>query len=325
MSFATLTRRLAIAAGITFAFGTTLAHAAFPERAITIVVSDQAGGPGDIVARTLGKLMSDSMGQPVIVDNRPGAYGSLGLAGVAKAKPDGYTLGLVFMPHTASQTLYRRTPYDLQKDFTPLAKVADLFNVLITNKSVPAKTPTELAALAKAKPGKMTYGSGSTGSPAHLSGELFARQASLDVLHVPFKGPVDALTQLIGGHVDYMFLSLPVAMPMIKSDRVVPLALTSDLPSPALPGVPTMMQAGFKDFVVLDWMGFVAPVGTPSDVAARLSAELKKATASPEYRERVGVLGIEPAFAGPAEFGGLLGREVTKWKKFIGQINLSLD
>lgn len=325
MIFATTTRRLALAAGFALAFGTSLAQAAFPERTITIVVSDQAGGPGDIIARSLGKLMGDSMKQTVIIENRPGAYGSLGLAAVAKAKPDGYTLGLVFMPHTASQTLYKRTPYDLQKDFVPLAKVADLYNVLIANKSVPVKTPTELAALAKSKPGQMTYGSASTGSPAHLSGELFARQAGLDVLHVPFKGPVDALTQLVGGRVDYMFLSLPVAMPLIKADRVVPLALTSDRPSPALPAVPTMMQSGFKDFVVLDWMGFVAPVGTPPDVVARLSAELQKATASPDYRERLSVLGIEPAFAGPAEFGSLIQREITKWERFIRQLGLSIE
>lgn len=301
------------------------AWAEYPERPITIMVSDQAGGPGDIVARAIGRQLGEAMKQTVLVENRPGAFGSLGLGAVAKAKPDGYTLGVVFMPHTVGQTLYKGTPYNLRKDFAPLAKVGDLFNVLVVNKSVAAKTPTELAALAAARPGQMNFGSGSTGSPAHLSGEMFKRQAGIDVMHVPFKGPVDAMTNLVGGRVDFMFLSLPVALPMIKNDKLTPLAVTGNRPSSVLPGVPTMAQAGFKDFVVLDWMGLLAPAGTPAPVLQRLTDEIQKASATAEYREAVAPLGIEPAFAGPAELGALIDREVAKWDQFIQQIGLKLE
>jgi len=319
-------RIVTVAAGLAVALGLHLpAWADYPVRPVTVIVSDQAGGPGDIVARTLGKILGDSLKQPVLVENRPGAYGSLGLAAVARAKPDGYTLGVIFMPHTASQTLFKGTPYNLRKDFAPLAKVADLSNVLVVNKSVPAKTPTELAAYAKGRPGQMNFGSGSTGSPSHLSGELFKRQAGIDAAHVPFKGPVDAVTNLIGGRVDFMFLSMPVAMPMIKADKLTALAVTGTRSSSALPGVPTMSQAGFKDFVVLDWMGFVAPAGTPTAVVDRLAAELQKAVAAPEYRDRVAALGIEAGYGSPMELGGLIDREVSKWEQFIGQIGLSLE
>lgn len=315
----------AVAFGAVLGSGIPAVHAAYPERPITIVVSDQAGGPGDIIARAIGKIMGASLKQPVLVENKPGVYGSLGLSAVAKAKPDGYTLGVIFMPHTVSQTLYKGTPYDLRKDFTPLAKVADLFNVLIVNNNLTARTPDELAGLARAQPGAMNFGSGSTGSPAHLAGELFKRQAGVEVEHVPFKGPFDAMTNLVGGRVDFMFLSLPVALPMIESHKVVPLAVTSNRTAPRIPQVPTMMEAGFKDFTVLDWMGILAPAGLPPEVADRLEAALRQAVESDEYKTSVSMLGIEPDFAGPAELGALINSEIAKWETFIGQIGLSID
>ena len=211
------------------------ATAAYPDKPVTIVVSDQAGGPGDVIARAFGQQLTASMKQPVIVENRPGAYTTLGLAQVAKAKPDGYTLGIMFMPHTVLSTLYKGTPYDIRKSFTPISKAADLFNVLVVNKDVPAKTVAQLATSIKSRPGQVNYASGGTGTPAHLAGELFKRQSGLDVQHIPFKGPADALTNLIGGRVEMMFLSLPVAMPMVNAGKVNALAVTSERPAPAVP------------------------------------------------------------------------------------------
>lgn len=301
------------------------AIAAWPDKPITIVVSDQAGGPGDIVARAIGQQLGESLKQSVVVDNRPGAFGTLGLRAVAQAKPDGYTLGIVFMPHTVSQTLFKGTPYQLRTDFTPVAKVADLFNVLVVNKASAARTPQELAAQMKARPGQLSFASGSAGSPAHLSGELFNRVAATQSQHVPFKGPVDALTNLVGGRVDYMFLSLPVAMPMIKGDKIVPLAVTSNRAAPALPQVPTMAQSGFPEFVMLDWMGIVGPAKLPADVLSTLSEEIRKIVLSPTFRERIAAVGMDAAFANGTDLGALIDREITKWERFTQQAGIALQ
>lgn len=298
---------------------------AFPAKSVTLVVSDQAGGPGDIVARALADHMSGTLKQSVVVENRPGAYGTLGLRAVAQAKADGHTLGIVFMPHTVSQTLFKGTPYKLRTDFTPLAKVADLFNVLLVRNDLPARTAQELAALGRQRAGALSYGSGSAGSPAHLSGELFKRQAGVDALHVPFRGPVDALTNLVGGRVDFMFLSLPVAMPMIKGDKVRALAVTSAGPAAALPALPTMKAAGFPDFLVQDWMGVVGPAGLPPAVAQALGEALRQAAASPAFRERLATLGMEPGFAPGPELGALIDSEVGKWERFIRDVGVTLD
>jgi tripartite-type tricarboxylate transporter receptor subunit TctC len=298
---------------------------AFPEKSVTLVVSDQAGGPGDIVARALAEHMSGSLKQTVLVENRPGAYGTLGLRAVAQARPDGHTLGIVFMPHTVSQTLFKGTPYRLRSDFTPLAKVADLFNVLIVRNDLPVRSAQELAALARQRAGGLNYGSASPGSPAHLSAELFKRQAGVDALHVPFRGPVDALSNLIGGRVDFMFLSLPVAMPMVKADKVRALAVTSPRAAVALPVLPTMQGSGFPDFVVLDWMGVVGPAGLPPAVAQTLGDTLRQAAGSPAFRDKLATLGMEPGFAPGPELGALIDSEVGKWERFIRDVGITLE
>lgn len=298
---------------------------AFPEKSVTLVVSDQAGGPGDIVARALAEHMSGTLKQSVLVENRPGAYGTLGLRAVAQAKPDGHTLGIVFMPHTVSQTLFKGTPYKLRSDFTPLAKVADLFNVLIVRNDLPVRDAKGLAALARQRAGGLSFGSASAGSPAHLSAELFKRQTGVDALHVPFRGPVDALTNLIGGRVDFMFLSLPVALPMVKADKVRALAVTSPRPAAAVPGLPTMQAAGFPDFVVLDWMGVVGPAGLPPAVAQVLGDALRQAAGSANFRERLATLGMEPGFATGGELGALIDSEVGKWERFIRDVGITIE
>ena len=323
-------RSFSLAAGlITTAVGCSIAslpaRAAFPDKPVTIVVSDQAGGPADVIARTLGQQLSASLKQPVIVENRPGAYTTLGLAQVAKAKPDGYTLGIMFMPHTVLSTLYKGTPYDVRKSFTPISKAADLFNALVVNKDVPVKSVADLVSHIRSKPGQINFGSGGTGTPAHLSGELLKRQAGLDMQHIPFKGPADALNNVIGGRVDLMFLSLPVAMPMVQSGKLNALAVTSDRAAPAAPHLPTMTQSGFRDFVVLDWMGVVGPAGMPADLVALLNGEVAKAVASSELRDRLKPLGIEPTSSTAAEFSALIDREVGKWEQFTKQLGVSLD
>lgn len=298
---------------------------AFPERSIILIVSDQAGGPGDIVARALADQMSSSLKQSVLVENRPGAFGTLGLRAVAQAKPDGHTLGIVFMPHTVGQTLFKATPYKLQTDFTPLAKVADVFNVLTVRNDLPIRSADDLVKLARTTTGGLSYGSASPGSPAHLSAELFKRQAGFEALHVPFRGPVDALSNLIGGRIDFMFLSLPVAMPMIKAGKVRALAVTSDRPAAALPTLPTMQAAGFPDFLVLDWMGVVGPAGLPPATAQSLSDALRKAVGSASFREKLATLGMEPGFAPGNELGALINSEVIKWDRFISDLGIRIE
>ncbi len=301
------------------------ALAAYPEKPITLVVSDQAGGPGDVIARSLGQSLSASLKQPVIVENRPGAYATLGLAQVAKARPDGYTLGIMFMPHTVLSTLYKATPYNIRQSFTPISKAADLFNVLVVSKETPAKSVSELVAFIKSKPGQINYASGGTGTPSHLAGELFKQQAGVDMAHIPFKGPVDAMSNLIGGRVNLMFLSLPVALPLVKSGKLDALAVTGDRRSPALSALPTMAQAGFKNFVIRDWMGLVGPAGMPPEITALLNAEVAKAVAGQELKDRLGPLGMEPAASTSAEFGALIQQEVGKWEQFTRQLGVSLD
>ena len=322
----TLVTRLlsAVSATLALAHATVFAQT-LPDRPVTLFVSDQAGGPGDIVARALAEQLSGTLKQPVVVENRPGAFGTLGLRAVTQAKADGHTLGIVFMPHTVGQTLFKGTPYKLRTDFTPLAKVADLFNVLVVPAASTARNAQDLAAQARQRAGGMSYASAGPGSPAHLSGELFKRQAGVDALHVPFRGPVDALTNLIGGRVDFMFLSLPVAMPMVKAEKVRALAVTSGRPAAALPSVPPMKAAGYPDFVVLDWMGVVGPAGLPPAVTQALGDALRQAAASAGFREKIATLGMEPGFAPGPEFGALIDAEVGKWERFIRDVGITIE
>jgi tripartite-type tricarboxylate transporter receptor subunit TctC len=298
------------------AAGPALAES-FPTKPIKLVVGFPPGGINDIVARVVGQKLSESLGQPVIVDNRAGAGGTIGADSVAKAKPDGYTLLLGSVSNIAmAPSQYKALPYDPTKDFMPVALLASAPNILVVNPSLPVKSVKELIALAKQKPGQLSYASAGNGTSNHLTVELLKVLADIDLVHIPYKGDTPAVTDVIGGQVPMMFPTLPVALPHIKSGKLRAIAVSSAKPTSLMPGVPTVAESGgLPDFEVSVWVGILAPAGTPKDIVERISAELTKIVRLPEIRERLASLGAEPAPMGPAQFTGYIKSETAKWSK----------
>ena len=262
----------------------------YPAKPIRFVVPFPAGGPLDLVARSIGQELSRSWGQPVIVDNRPGAGGNIGADLVAKAPPDGYTILMgAVSTHAINVTLYSKLPYDPINDFAPITLVTSVPNVLVLHPSVPAHNVTELIALAKAKPGQLNFASGSTGSAGHLAGELFKTMAGVDMVHIPYKGAAPAVVDLLAGHVSLMFDNLSSALPNIRAGRVRAIAVTTLKRSPLLPALPTISESGLSGFDVSTWFGVFAPGGTPPAVVARLNAEIVRILNTAQMRERLGM------------------------------------
>ncbi len=290
----------------------------YPARPIRFVVPFPAGGPLDLVARSIGQELSRSWGQPVIVDNRPGAGGNIGADLVAKAPPDGYTILMgAVSTHAINVTLYSKLPYDPINDFAPITLVTSVPNVLVLHPSVPAHNVTELIALAKAKPGQLNFASGSTGSAGHLAGELFKTMAGVDMVHIPYKGAAPAVVDLLAGHVALIFDNMSSALPNIKACRVRAIAVTTLNRSPLLPALPTISESGLGGFDVSTWFGVFAPGGTAPAVVARLNAEIVRILSTAQMRERLGLLGAEPAANKPDEFAAFIKAEILKYAKVI--------
>ncbi|HWI79914.1 MAG TPA: tripartite tricarboxylate transporter substrate binding protein [Ramlibacter sp.] len=289
----------------------------YPSRPIKLVVGFPPGGINDIVARIVGQKLSESLGQPVVVDNRAGAGGTIGADSVAKAKPDGYTLLLGSVSNIAmAPSQYKALPYDPTKDFTPVALLASAPNILVVNSSLPIKSVKDLIALAKQKPGQISYASAGNGTSNHLTVELLKVLADIDLVHIPYKGDTPAITDVIGGQVPMMFPTLPVALPHIKSGKLRAIAVSSAKPTSLMPGVPTVAESGgLPDFEVSVWVGILAPAGTPKDIVERLSTELTKIVRLPEIKEKLASLGAEPATMDPARFAGYIKSETAKWSK----------
>ncbi|MDB5883519.1 MAG: hypothetical protein JWP43_3397 [Ramlibacter sp.] len=289
----------------------------FPSKPIKLIVGFPPGGINDIVARVVGQKLSESLGQPVIIDNRAGAGGTIGADLVAKAKPDGYTLLLGSVSNIAmAPSQYKALPYDPVKDFTPVALLASAPNILVVNPSLPVKSVKDLIALAKQKPGQLSYASAGNGTSNHLTVELLKVLADIDLVHIPYKGDTPAITDVIGGQVPMMFPTLPVALPQIKSGKLRAIAVSSAKPTSLMPGVPTVAESGgLPDFEVSVWVGILAPAGTPKDIAERLSAELTRIVRLPEVKEKLASLGAEPATMDPAQFAGYIKSETAKWSK----------
>jgi tripartite-type tricarboxylate transporter receptor subunit TctC len=294
------------------------AAAAYPDRPIRLVVPFPAGGAADVMARGMAERLGAELGRQVVVDNRGGAGGAPAAESVAKAPPDGYTLLFGTMGTQAiNPALYPKLRYDPLKDFAPVSLTHLTPRVLVVGPSVTAKNVAGLVSLARARPGGLTYGSAGNGSSSHLAGALFESLAGVDLVHVPYKGSAPLVTDLLSGRVDMTFDSYAVYEEHIRSGRVRALAVTSRQRMGALPQVPTVAEAGVKGYEVSNWLGVLAPAGTPGDVIATLHAALGRAMATPALRRQLVALGIEPAFGTPEAFAALIRAELPKWAAIV--------
>jgi tripartite-type tricarboxylate transporter receptor subunit TctC len=306
-----------IAALMMVASGATVAQS-YPTRPIRLVVPSSAGaGVTDIMARLVGQHLSMSLGQQIVIDNRPGASGILGAEVVAKAPPDGYTLLIANVSLIVNPYLYAKMPYDPLTDFMPVTMVNSAPLQLVVHPSVPANSVAELVAYAKSRPGQLNYGSGGLGSTPFLSAELFKSITGIDVVHVPYKGGAPALTELVGGQLTFMIENVPGTTPFVKSGKLRALAITSTERSPLAPDLPTMVEAGVPGYEMSGWNGIFAPKGTPTEIVARLHAELAKLLRAPEVKEQFAALGAEPIGDAPDQFAAFLKADTARWGKII--------
>jgi len=298
----------------------------YPQKTIHIVVPFPAGGYSDSLARLVGKNMAQAFGQAVVVDNRPGAGGNIGADIVAKSAPDGYTLVMgTIGTHAINSALYKHMPYDGIKDFTPVAFVADAETVLVVNPAIPATSVAALIALAKAKPGELTFASGGAGTTGHLAGELFEGATGTKMVHVPYKGNAPAMTDLVAGQVAMSFATLQTALPFIKSGKLVALATLGTARSAALPNVPTLEESGLHGFEVRNWTGLLAPAGTPDAIVKKLAAEVHAIMGSAEIQQRLTGDGLAYTQMGPDQFAAFVRSETDKWTKIVKAAGVQMD
>jgi tripartite-type tricarboxylate transporter receptor subunit TctC len=298
----------------------------YPSKPIHFVVPYPAGGPLDTVARLLGQKVSESVKQPVIIDNKPGAGGNIGADAVAKSPPDGYTILMgAVATHAINPTLYTNIPYDPVKDFAPVTQVASTPNVLVVNPSLPVHDVREFIAYAKAHPGQLNFGSGSTGSAGHLAGELFKTMAGVQMVHVPYKGAGPAMQDLIGGQIQLMFDNLASSLGQIRAGKVRALAVTTAKRSSLAPELPTIAESGLPGFDISTWFGVFAPGGTPPAIVARLHEEFAKALAAPDVREKMLNLGAEPVGNTPAQFAAYIRSEAEKYARLVKASGAKVD
>jgi len=301
-------------------FGSASAWAqSYPSKPIRLVVPYPPGGPLDIMARAIGQKLTEAWHQPVVVDNRAGAGGNIGADLVAKSPADGYTLLMgAVATHAINPTLYAKIPYDPVKDFAPVALVAQVPNILVVNPAVPAKSVKELVELARAKPGYLNFGSGSTGSTGHLAGELFKTMAGVQMVHIPYKGGAPAMADLLAGQVQLMFDNLANALPNVRAGRLRALAVTTLARSPAMPDLPTMAESGLPGFDLTTWFGLMVPAGTPPEIVVKLNAEIVRALNAKDMRERLEKMGAEPpANNTPEHFAAFIRAEAGKYAKVV--------
>lgn len=289
----------------------------YPAKPIHLVVGYAAGGATDSIARIIGQKLAEELGQPVVVDNRPGAGATIASDFVAKAAPDGYTIFMSTIANTINTTLYRHLPFGFERDFAPISQVATVPNVLVVNPSVPAKTVQEFVAYAKDNPGKIYFASSGNGSSIHLSGELFNMVADVKLVHVPYKGSAPAVVDLMSGQVQAMFDNLSSSLPYVKAGKLRALAVTSAQRSPAAPNIPTMAEAGYPDCEVLSWFALVAPAKTPAPIIDRLNAATQKALAQDDVKQRLAAIGVDPAPSTPSALAAFIASETAKWAKVV--------
>jgi tripartite-type tricarboxylate transporter receptor subunit TctC len=285
----------------------------YPAKPVRLVVPAAVSTPIDIVSRIVADRMGPVLGQPVAVENRPGASGIVGGQDVLKQPADGYTLLTVMMPMSVGQTIYADVPFDLRRDFAPIAQTAFSYNVLVVHPAVPAGSVPELVALLKAQPGKLSFSSGGPGTPAHVAGELFKQQTGTDSLHVPYHQFPQAIADLLSGQNQFMFVATPPVIGHIGAGKLRALAVTGPNRITSLKDLPTMIEAGYPDFVVRDWQGFAVKAGAPREVIAKINGAVATVLASDELKLAFAKIGADPVGGSPDEFGKLIGAEVERW------------
>ena len=316
--------RLGAALGVVL-FG-LCAHAQdYPSRPVRIVVPFAPGGPNDIIVRLVAQKLTETWGQPFVVENRPGAGGNIGTDFVAKAAPDGYTLLSVGPGSLIINPLIGKVPYDTARDFAPVTLMARAPNALVAHPSLPAGSVKELIELARSQRGRINYGSGGNGSTPHLAGALFAAKAGIALTHVPYKGTAPATADLIGGQVQIAFLGIPTVLPHVKSGKLHVLAVTGKHRSPELPGVPTVDEAGVPGYELSPWYGLLAPAGTPREVVVRLGEEVSRVVRAPEMKEKLAVQGAEVAGGSPEEFAALIRADTSTWSRVAKDAGIRIE
>ncbi|HET7766640.1 MAG TPA: tripartite tricarboxylate transporter substrate binding protein [Burkholderiales bacterium] len=297
----------------------------WPDKPVKLIVSFAPGGVHDTLARVLQPRLTEALGQPIVIENRPGAGGNIAAETVAKSTPDGYTFLIASEAIATNEFLYRGMAYDPYKDLAPVAKLADYPMALIVNPAVPAANVKELIALAKAKPGSLSYGSAGIGTSGHLAGELLNSVEGLSIVHVPYKGGAPALADLVAGRIQFMFLSVSLSAPQLKQGKIRVLALTGDKRSEKLPGISTTAEQGFPGVQALLFSSMLAPAATPAPVIGRMNAEVVRALRSPEIVARLNELGAVPAPSSPEEFTQILQHDGQVWGKLIREKNIHAD
>lgn len=320
-----LKRRGLIAASLMLALPGAAFAQAFPSKPITIVVPYAVGGTTDIVARLVGTQVGNALGQPLVVDNRAGGGGNIGWGAVARSAPDGHTLLTTEMSFTIAPALGTKQPFDPKKDFTHIITAAAAPHVLVINPGVPAKTLQEFIGYAKANPAKLNYGSGGNGTNTHLGGELFKREAQVDMVHVPYKGAGAVLQDLMGGQVQALVTSLPTALPHIRSGKLRALVVTAEKRSSLLPDVPSAKEAGLPKFVMDFWVGLAAPAGTPQPVIDKLNKAVADALNTPEGKKRLAEQGLEPESNAPAQAAQFVAAEMQQWGAVVKAAGIKAD
>ena len=301
----------------------TLAQAQqFPTKPIRIIVGFVPGGATDIIARSIAPWLTEALGQQVIVENRPGASSQIAGTAVAKSPPDGHMLMMMTQTLMTSQMIEGKTYPDVLKDFSHVALCATSTLILVVNPSFPVKSLKELIALARARPGEINYASGGVGTTPHLSGELLATMAKLKVVHVPYKGEAPGLTDVMGGHIPFMFTNVTASLPFVKAGKLRALASTGLKPTPAVPDLPTMAAAGLPGFEVLGIFAVLAPAGTPREIVERLNIEIVKTLGRPDIKERFAAQALDPAYLNAAQFSEYIKAEAGRWGKLIKEAGI---
>ena len=297
----------------------------YPNKPIRLIVPFSPGGSNDIVARLFGQKFAESMGQPVVIDNRGGASGTIGTELAVKSPPDGYTVLMMSLTLAVNPSLYRRLPFDTERDLAPVSLVASAPLILVVHPSLPVKSLQDLIAYAKANPGKLNFGSGGPGTTPHLAGEMIKTMAGVQMTHVPYKGGGPALADLMGGQLQLMLENIPSTLPHVKSGKLRVLALSGRARSALVPDVPTLNEAGLKGYEIVGWNGLFLPAATPNAIVTRLHAETVKALAAPDIKARLADMGAEGVGNTPAQFSAFVKAEIKKWAQVVRDAGLRVE
>jgi tripartite-type tricarboxylate transporter receptor subunit TctC len=298
----------------------------YPVKAIRLIVPGAPGVPPDLVARAISDRLATALGKPIVVENRSGASGTIGLAEIARAPGDGYTIGMLGMPYTVSPNFFSQLAYDTARDLAPVSQLVWSSQLLVVRSGSSWRSLDDLLRAARASPGSLTFSSGQSGTPAHLAGEMLKQRAAIDIRHIPFRGSMASLAGVTGGQTDFTFAPAGSAVGLVKSGKLRALAATTPARLVAYPDVPTMAELGYPAFDVRDWNGIVVPARTPKEIIARLASEVRSAIADPVVKERLAAISMEPARdSSPEQFGALIRAELERWAKFVRETGIRAD